>query len=92
MIDRVIDEVIRNYKMERSTLLQRKRHISFEARDVGMYILKMYTGLKNKAIGEIFGVSLSAVNKAALRVSIQRRKQKGLGERIEKIAYSAFKV
>ena len=62
------------------------------SRDVGMYILKMYTGLKNKAIGEIFGVSLSAVNKAALRVSIQRRKQKGLGERIEKIAYSAFKV
>ncbi len=55
-----------------------------------MYILKMYTGLKNKVIGEIFGVSLSAVNKVALRVSIQRRKQKGLGERIEKIAYSAF--
>ncbi len=92
VIDRVIEEVIRNYKIEKSTLLQRKRHISFEARDVGMYILKMYTGLKNKAIGEIFGVSLSAVNKAALRVSIQRRKQKGLGERIEKIAYSAFKV
>jgi hypothetical protein len=57
-----------------------------------MYILKMYTGLKNKAIGELFGVSLSAVNKAALRVSIQRRKQKDLGVRIEKIAYSAFKV
>ncbi len=52
----------------------------------------MYTGLKNKAIGELFGVSLSAVNKAALRVSIQRKKQKYLGERIEKIAYSAFKV
>ena len=41
-----------------------------------MYILKMYTGLKNKVIGEIFGLSLSAVNKAALRVSILRRKQK----------------
>ncbi len=43
-------------------------------------------------IGEMFGVSLRVVNKAALRVSIQERKQKDLGERIEKIAYSAFKV
>ena len=43
-------------------------------------------------IGEMFGVSLRVVNKAALRVSIQGRKQKALGERIEKIAYSAFKV
>ncbi len=50
----------------------------------------MYTGLKNKAIGEIFGASLSAVNKAALRLSILRRKQKGLGERLEKITYPAF--
>jgi len=57
-----------------------------------MYILKMYTGLKNNAIGELFGVSLSVVNKAALRVNIQRKKQKNLGGRIEKIAYSAFKV
>ena len=46
------------------------------SRDVGMHILKMYTGLKNKAIGEIFGVSLSAVNKAALRVSIQRKNKR----------------
>ncbi len=43
-------------------------------------------------IGEMFGVSLRVVNKAALRVSIQGRKQKDLGERIRKIAYSAFKV
>ncbi len=92
VLDRVIGEVVLNYKIEKSTLLQRKRHTSFEARDVGMYILKMHTGLKNKVIGEMFGVSLSAVNKAALRVSIQRKKQKDLGERIEKIAYSAFKV
>ena len=50
------------------------------------------TGLKDKAIGEIFGASLSAVNKAALRVSIQREKQKNLGKRIEMIVHSAFKV
>ena len=92
VIDVVIEEVVCNYKIEKSRLLQRKRHVSFEARDVGMYILKVHTGLKNKAIGEIFGVSSSAVNKAALRVSIQRKKRKDLVERIEKIIHSAFKV
>ena len=46
-----------------------------------MYILKMYTGLKNKAIGEIFGVSLSAVNKAALRVGVYKEKNKRILER-----------
>jgi hypothetical protein len=43
-------------------------------------------------IGEMFGVSLSAVNKSALRVSIQRKKQRELGERIDEITNSAFKV
>jgi REP element-mobilizing transposase RayT len=92
VVKKVTEEIIRNYKIKKSTLLQRKRHIPFEARDVGMYILKKYTGLKNKEIGDIFGVSLSAVNKASLRISMQRKKQKNLGERIEKITYSAFKV
>ncbi len=92
VLGRVIEEVVLHYKIEKSTLLQRRRHTSFEARDVGMYILKMHTGLKNKVVGEAFGVSLSAVNKAALRVSMQRKKQKELGARIDRIVYSAFKV
>ena len=74
-VERVIEEIIHNYKTDKATLLQRKRHIPFEARDVSMYILKTFTGLKNKAIGEMLGVSISAVsisavNKAALRISI----------------------
>ncbi|WP_096894375.1 hypothetical protein [Candidatus Scalindua japonica] len=35
-------------------------------------ILKMYTGLKNKEIGEMFGACTSAVNKAALRNLLSR--------------------
>jgi hypothetical protein len=45
------------------------------ARGVGMYILKMYIGLKNRA---------------DLRLSIQRKKQKTPGKRIEMIVHSAF--
>ncbi len=92
VIERVIEEIIHNYKIDKSTLLQRKRHIPFEARDVGMFILRTYTGLKNKEIGEIFGVSLSAVNKAALRVSIQSKTRNDIRRKVERITSSAFKV
>ncbi len=57
-----------------------------------LYILRMYTGLKNKEIGELFGVSLSAVNKEALRVSIQGKERKHIRRRIEENVPSALKV
>ena len=92
MIERVIEEIIHNYKIDKAVLLQRKRHIPFEARDVSMYILKTHTGLTNKAIGEMFGVGISAVNKAAIRVNTQRKTNKDFRRKLEEIAYSAFKV
>ena len=92
VIERVIKEVMRNYKIDRIMLLQRKRRIPFEARDVSMYILKTYTGLKNKEIGEMFGVSISAVNKAALRISEQRETSTSLRKKEYRIANSIFKV
>ena len=92
VIERVMEEIIQIYNIEKTTLLQRKRHIPFEARDVSMYILKTYTGLKNKAIGEMFGVSTSAVNKAALRINTQSKASKDFRRKLEKITYSAFKV
>jgi REP element-mobilizing transposase RayT len=92
VIERVIEGIIHNYKIDKTTLLQRKRHIPFEARDVSMYILKTYTGLKNKAIGEVFGVSISAVNKAALRINTQSEMSKDFRGKLEEIASSAFKV
>jgi len=92
VIKRVIDVIVRNYKIDKTTLLQRKRHIPFEARDVSMYILKTYTGLKNKAIGEMFGVSTSAVNKASLRINTLSKENKDFRKKLEKTVYSAFKV
>jgi hypothetical protein len=92
VIERVVGEIIHNYKVDKTTLLQRKRHIPFEARDVSMYILKTYTGLTNKAVGEMFGVSISAVNKAAIRINAQSKTSKDFRRKLEEIAYSAFKV
>ncbi|MCP4253031.1 MAG: hypothetical protein GY775_06415, partial [Candidatus Scalindua sp.] len=73
MVERVIEKIVHSYGVDRTMLLQRKRRIPFEARDVSMYILKTYTGLTNKAVGELFGVSISAVNKAALRICMRRK-------------------
>ncbi len=92
MIERVIEKLVRSYKTDKATLLQRKRRIPFEARDVSMFILKTYTGLTNKAVGEIFGVSISAVNKAALRICMRRKTSKDFRTRTEKLVYSIFKV
>lgn len=93
VIERVIAEVTKEFGISRDKLLERKRKVSEIPRDVGMYILKMYTGLDNKRIGNIFGVSLSAVTKAANRVSEQiRRREKELKVRIDDIVNSIFKV
>ncbi len=92
ILNKVIEEIVSSYKIEKEDLLTRKRRIPVEARDAGMYILKTKTGLKNREIGDVFGVSESAVNKAAQRIGDQIRKQKHLKARIDKITYSVFKV
>ncbi len=92
LVESVIEEIIRSYKIDKATLLQRKRRIPFEARDISMYILKTYTGLTNRAIGEVFGVSISAVNKAAMRINAQSKTNKGLRRKLGGVVNSLFKV
>lgn len=92
VVERVIKETMRSYKIGKVALLQRKRRIPFEARDVSMHILKTYTGLKNKEIGEVFGVSPSAVNKASLRINTQSKTSKDLRKKLDRISFSVFKV
>ena len=78
IVEKVLDDVVRYFEVERDQLLQRKRRLPQRARDVCMYLLKEHSGLDNKRIGEVFGVSLSAVTKAALRVSEQMKTQRKL--------------
>lgn len=46
----------------------------------------------NEAIGEMFGVSISAVNKASLRINTQCKASKGLRRKLDEIASSGFKI
>jgi len=62
------------------------------ARDVCMYLLKEHSGLDNKSTGEVFDVSLSAVTKAALRISEQMKAQRRFKKETDQILYSIFKV
>lgn len=92
IIEKVLGNISKEFKVEKNQLLKRKRRIPEIARDVAMYILKMYSGLDNKKIGEVFSVSLSAVTKATLRVGNQMRIQKELKKKVDSIVYSIFKV
>lgn len=92
IVEKVLDEVARCFEVERGQLLQRKRRVPQRARDVCMYLLKERSGLDNKRIGEVFGVSLSAVTKAALRISEQMKTQRRLKKETDQIMYSIFKV
>ncbi|OOP55448.1 MAG: hypothetical protein AYP45_14740 [Candidatus Brocadia carolinensis] len=87
-----MDEVGRYFEIERSQLVQRKRRIPQRARDVCIYPLKTHSGLDNKRTREIFGVSLSAVTKAALRISEQMKTQRSFKREKDQILYSIFKV
>jgi putative transposase len=92
IIEKVLERVSKEFEVEIKQLLKRKRRIPMIARDVVMYILKMYTGLDNKKIGGVFSVSLSAVTKATSRVDNQMRIQKELKKKMDSIVYSIFKV
>ena len=92
IVEKVLDEVARYFEVERGQLLQRKRRVPQTARDVCMYILKGHSGLDNKRIGEVSGVSLSAVTKAALRISEQMKTQRRFKQETDQILYSIFKV
>jgi len=90
VVEKVLDEVARYFEVEKSRLLQRKRRLSLRARDVYMYFLREHSGLDNKRIGEVFGVSSSAVTKTALRISEQMKTQRRFKKETDQILYSVF--
>lgn len=92
IIDRVLDEVGNVFGVDRDKILKRNRRVQEIGRDAGMYILKMYTGLDNKKIGEVFGVSLSAVTKASGRLREEMAVDSRLKNRVNRIVNSIFKV
>ena len=89
---KVLDVVMKEFGMERDRLIKRKRCRHQIARDVAIYILHSRTGLSNKGIGEIFGVSATAIGKASICVREQMGEDKELKRKVESILNSAFEV
>ncbi|MEW6618083.1 MAG: hypothetical protein AB1422_01815 [bacterium] len=48
--------------------------------------------MSNKEIGEIFGVSPTAIGKASIRVRNQMSDHKGFKKKVEDIVNSAFEI
>jgi predicted transcriptional regulator len=83
---------VKEFKVDRDRLVRRRGLRREIGRDVAMYLLGRYSGLSNKKIGELFGVSQSAVSKVIIHVSEQINHQKELRDKVESILNSTFEV
>lgn len=91
-VEKIFKAVMKEFGVEKEELLGRKKCMPNLCRDVGLYLLHAHTGLNNKAIGELFGISSTAVTKSARRVSAGMKGQKEFQRKVERIIRSAFKV
>ena len=90
--DRVLDELIKEFNIESSKLVEKRRGESNSPMDVGMYVLNRYSGLFNREIGKVFEVSATAVGKATIRVEKMMKEDKEFQIRIEMMLNSLFEV
>jgi len=59
---------------------------SSESRNIAIYLMKKFTGMTNRQIGELFGdLSYSAVAKAHQRLSTKLKKDRSLRKRFQEI-------
>ncbi|MFH1961294.1 MAG: transposase [bacterium] len=90
--EKVLDAVINGFEVEKDRIIKRRRFRQETARDVAIYILYSYTGLSNKKIGEMFGVTSTAIGKTSIRVKEQINKHKEFQKKVEGIVNSVFEV
>ncbi len=80
--DDVIDSIAEYFSVSRDELFGNKG----EYRNIAIYLIKKYTGLTNRQIGQLFGyISYSAVGKAYQRFSTKLAKDKLLRKMVEEI-------
>lgn len=80
----IVEEVARRYKKETEQLYGAKKK-SMEAKKVAVYLCKMITGYTNKEIGNAFGITYSAVCKAANEAEKIINEDKGVRRKTEEI-------
>ena len=80
--DDVIESIAAYFNVSRDELFENKR----EYRNITTYLIKKYTGLTNKQIGQLFGhITYSAVGKAYQRFSTKLAKDRPLRKMVEEI-------
>lgn len=87
--ERVISEVVRQYKVTREEIFRGMRGRENEARKVAMYLVKRYCDRTLPELAEYFGIgSYSAVSWSCRAIQSKMAKEKKLRDRIEKISAS----
>lgn len=80
--DDVIEFIAAYFNVSRDELFENKR----EYRNITIYLIKKYTGLTNRQIGQLFGhISYSAVEKVYQRFSTKLAKDRSLRKMVEEI-------
>ena len=80
--DGVIDGVASYYNIKRDALFEGGQN---HYRKIVIYLLNRYTGASNPEIGELFGISYSAVAKVCQRLSRQMERDKQLRVEVERL-------
>jgi chromosomal replication initiation ATPase DnaA len=82
--DRILDSVASHFKVSPEDVLEDKK----EKRNISIYLIKKWTSMTNRQIGDMFGgLSYSAVSKANERFSAKVKKSKTLKRTVDKISY-----
>lgn len=80
--DEVVDIVASYFKVSQNEVLRGNK----EHKKIAIHLLKQYTGMTNKQIGELFGnISHSAVSKSYLRFKAELTKNRSLKNRVEEL-------
>ena len=82
----VMKEVCRLYDVEPSTLLKSKRGTTNEARNVAIYLTRLFCGLPLERIGNEFNISKnSSVSSVVVRLAALLKKDKTLRKKVQKL-------
>jgi len=85
LLDEVVRRVARAFKIDEG-VIRGKGGRANRARKVALYLAQRYTGLSNKAIGDLFGgIHYSAVSKAFERLREEMISDKGLSKLVDEV-------
>jgi len=67
-VTRIIGVVLEHYGVSKKELLEGRRRREMKEKKMAIYLLRRFTGLNNRGIGELFGMKYAAVSKAGTTI------------------------